>query len=68
METKAQDFDVLILVLMDNQNTENLCNGLGRNSVLILVLMDNQNTGNRARNRAQRPRVLILVLMDNQNT
>ena len=59
---------VLILVLMDNQNTSiHILLKRGRYIVLILVLMDNQNTL-----RHDQPLrlygVLILVLMDNQNT
>ena len=39
------DHHVLILVLMDNQNTEGeLVDGGLKGFVLILVLMDNQNT------------------------
>ena len=35
---------VLILVLMDNQNTKEIVPGNNNQAVLILVLMDNQNT------------------------
>ena len=59
---------VLILVLMDNQNTSYTLEGCDSNGVLILVLMDNQNTIDYHSFPFQKTAVLILVLMDNQNT
>ena len=43
-EVSKDTVRVLILVLMDNQNTKTIFLALLRNQVLILVLMDNQNT------------------------
>ena len=60
--------DVLILVLMDNQNTSWNKNEAERIHVLILVLMDNQNTVTINASAQGVFEVLILVLMDNQNT
>ena len=58
---------VLILVLMDNQNTQLVMLKEPLALVLILVLMDNQNTDNDGSHHRYGC-VLILVLMDNQNT
>ena len=67
MATQVSD-TVLILVLMDNQNTSTLnASAQGVFEVLILVLMDNQNTLFPEFFWFMKS-VLILVLMDNQNT
>ena len=39
-----EEWKVLILVLMDNQNTGSCIRTSSKGTVLILVLMDNQNT------------------------
>ena len=57
---------VLILVLMDNQNTLRRVAYYAKRQVLILVLMDNKIQ--RENRIAASEAVLILVLMDNQNT
>ena len=44
---------VLILVLMDNQNTSNGKRAGKHQRVLILVLMDNQNTNSMGRQKLQ---------------
>ena len=59
---------VLILVLMDNQNTSFAAIAVNAQRVLILVLMDNQNTLLSIITTMATTSVLILVLMDNQNT
>ena len=66
MLSPQEDCDVLILVLMDNQNTCMRTATMKMSSVLILVLMDNQNTPTSLCLHLEA--VLILVLMDNQNT
>ena len=47
---KGDKDNVLILVLMDNQNTNSSGQALKTFFVLILVLMDNQNTITELRN------------------
>ena len=68
MNSLTTQFFVLILVLMDNQNTLRYLQNGNRLDVLILVLMDNQNTGEANVYNITENGVLILVLMDNQNT
>ena len=59
---------VLILVLMDNHNTEPIEETTSSSAVLILVLMDNHNTLKIGHSIGIKAGVLILVLMDNHNT